>query len=216
MKENSPRRARRDHGRYLGAWNAYPGAGYEEGAAVIGLAWATICCTGSSPTRSCSSGWRALGARRSLPSEPDRRRRHLLSLLQRQDRHAARIPRRWMARADRRCNLPRSQTLDALRRQSRPAQRRLTTRGTPASHPIRMWCATAASGPCSISVSTATSGPRCECSPSAPTPITSPKSNEILIDVGAPGTIDETFAHKPSVIYHDGALYHFYCAVSGK
>ena len=27
------------NGRYLGAWNAYPGAGYEEGAAVIGLAW---------------------------------------------------------------------------------------------------------------------------------------------------------------------------------
>ena len=37
-----------------------------------------------------------------------------------------------------------------------------------------------------------------------------------LIDVGAPGSIDETFAHKPSVIFHDGALYHFYCAVSGK
>lgn len=27
------------HGRYLGAWNAYPNAGYEVGAAVIGLAW---------------------------------------------------------------------------------------------------------------------------------------------------------------------------------
>ncbi|HEX4156672.1 MAG TPA: hypothetical protein VHY48_13770 [Acidobacteriaceae bacterium] len=37
----------------------------------------------------------------------------------------------------------------------------------------------------------------------------------VLIDVGAPGSIDETFAHKPCVIYHDGALYHFYCAVSG-
>ncbi len=37
-----------------------------------------------------------------------------------------------------------------------------------------------------------------------------------LIDVGAPGAIDETFAHKPSVIWHKGALYHFYCAVAGK
>ena len=37
-----------------------------------------------------------------------------------------------------------------------------------------------------------------------------------LIDVGPPGSIDETFAHKPSVIYHQGALYHFYCAVAGK
>jgi hypothetical protein len=42
------------------------------------------------------------------------------------------------------------------------------------------------------------------------------KVPEILIDTGAPGTVDETFAHKPSVIFHDGALYHFYCAVAGK
>ncbi len=37
-----------------------------------------------------------------------------------------------------------------------------------------------------------------------------------MIDRGAPGSVDETYAHKPCVIYHDGALYHFYCAVSGK
>ena len=42
------------------------------------------------------------------------------------------------------------------------------------------------------------------------------KVNEVLIDTGAPGSIDETFAHKPSVIFYEGALYHFYCAVSGK
>jgi hypothetical protein len=42
------------------------------------------------------------------------------------------------------------------------------------------------------------------------------KSSEILIDAGAPGTIDETHAHKPSVIYYNGVLYHFYCAVAGK
>ena len=42
------------------------------------------------------------------------------------------------------------------------------------------------------------------------------KVPEVLIDTGAPGAVDETFAHKPSVIYHEGALYHFYCAVSGK
>jgi hypothetical protein len=42
------------------------------------------------------------------------------------------------------------------------------------------------------------------------------KVNEIMVDVGAPGSVDETFAHKTSVIFHDGALYHFYCAVSHK
>jgi hypothetical protein len=40
--------------------------------------------------------------------------------------------------------------------------------------------------------------------------------SEILIDVGPPGSVDSTYAHKPSVVYHQGALYHFYCAVSGK
>ena len=42
------------------------------------------------------------------------------------------------------------------------------------------------------------------------------KLPEVLIDTGAPGTIDETFAHKPSVITHEGVLYHFYCAVGGQ
>jgi predicted GH43/DUF377 family glycosyl hydrolase len=42
------------------------------------------------------------------------------------------------------------------------------------------------------------------------------KVDEILIDVGPSGSVDSTFAHKPSIVYHDGALYHFYCAVSGK
>jgi hypothetical protein len=42
------------------------------------------------------------------------------------------------------------------------------------------------------------------------------KAPEVLIETGPPGSIDETFAHKPSIIFHDGALYHFYCAVSGR
>jgi len=40
------------------------------------------------------------------------------------------------------------------------------------------------------------------------------KSNEILIDVGAPGSVDSKYAHKPSVFSRDGRLYHYYCAVS--
>ena len=42
------------------------------------------------------------------------------------------------------------------------------------------------------------------------------KVDRILIDVGPPGTVDSTYAHKPSVVYSDDALYHFYCAVSGR
>ncbi len=39
------------------------------------------------------------------------------------------------------------------------------------------------------------------------------KCPESLIDVGAPGSLDSTHAHKPCVIWHEGALWHFYCAV---
>jgi predicted GH43/DUF377 family glycosyl hydrolase len=42
------------------------------------------------------------------------------------------------------------------------------------------------------------------------------KVDEILVDAGPPGSVDEKFAHKPSIIYAKGALYHHYCAVSGK
>ena len=35
-----------------------------------------------------------------------------------------------------------------------------------------------------------------------------------LIDVGPQGSVDSTYAHKPSIVFHDGLLYHFYCAVS--
>jgi hypothetical protein len=42
------------------------------------------------------------------------------------------------------------------------------------------------------------------------------KVDRILIDVGPPGSIDSTYAHKPSLIWHNGALYHYYCAVSGR
>lgn len=42
------------------------------------------------------------------------------------------------------------------------------------------------------------------------------KVNEILVDVGAPGSVDETYAHKPAVVWNDRVLYHYYCAVAGK
>ncbi len=42
------------------------------------------------------------------------------------------------------------------------------------------------------------------------------KVDEILVDAGPPGSVDEKFAHKPSIIHAKGALYHHYCAVSGK
>lgn len=40
------------------------------------------------------------------------------------------------------------------------------------------------------------------------------KYEEILIDVGAPGSVDSLYAHKPGIIGEKGVLYHFYCAVA--
>ena len=59
-------------------------------------------------------------------------------------------------------------------------------------------------------------GRACELLALGKSPLYFTKVPEVLIDVGPPGSVDETFAHKPSVIVHDGVLYHFYCAVSGK
>ncbi len=36
----------------------------------------------------------------------------------------------------------------------------------------------------------------------------------VLIDVGPKDSIDSRYAHRPAVIALQGALYHFYCAVS--
>jgi predicted GH43/DUF377 family glycosyl hydrolase len=42
------------------------------------------------------------------------------------------------------------------------------------------------------------------------------KCDQAIVDVGPPGSIDSAYAHKPSLIAHQGVLYHFYCAVSRK
>lgn len=39
------------------------------------------------------------------------------------------------------------------------------------------------------------------------------KVNEFMVDIGTKGTIDDRHAHKPSMIFWQGDLYHFYDAV---
>jgi len=40
------------------------------------------------------------------------------------------------------------------------------------------------------------------------------KAPEPLLDVGPPGSVDARYAHKPSVFWRAGRLYHYYCAVA--
>lgn len=37
------------------------------------------------------------------------------------------------------------------------------------------------------------------------------KYPEPLLEVGAPGALDDLHAHKPALLWHDGTLYHYYC-----
>jgi predicted GH43/DUF377 family glycosyl hydrolase len=46
-------------------------------------------------------------------------------------------------------------------------------------------------------------------------PLRFEKIDEVLIDVGKPGSVDDDYAHKPALVFDRGDLYHFYCAVSG-
>ncbi len=39
------------------------------------------------------------------------------------------------------------------------------------------------------------------------------KVEDPIVPNGAAGTLDETHAHKASIVYYEGKLYHFYCAV---
>jgi hypothetical protein len=224
------------NGRYLGAWNAYPGAGYEEGAAVIGLA-----------TSDDLRHW-TLGEPILLPSDgaawehgglyrPD-------LLLEKGTYYLY-----YNAKTD---PLPKSEgggwheqtgvaTSKDLKVWTRYAGNPILPNGPrgsatyPAGNPLHdVTPATAdsrdsrfASNPYVVKngrqfgmfyfgFGYARPGRACEMLAVGNDPFHFKKVPEILIDTGAPGTIDETFAHKPSVIFHDGALYHFYCAVSGK
>jgi len=40
------------------------------------------------------------------------------------------------------------------------------------------------------------------------------KCDGVLIDVGPAGSVDSKYAHKPAIIFHNKTLYHFYCAFS--
>jgi len=42
------------------------------------------------------------------------------------------------------------------------------------------------------------------------------KSGGVLLDIGAPGSIDDIHTHKPAVITWDGRLEHYYCAVGAQ
>jgi len=223
-------------GKYLGAWNAYPSAGYEEGAAVIGLATSEDLLhwelTDPILTPRDGAPWEHGGLYR-----PDLMLDHGTYYLY------------YNAKTD---TLPASEGGGWREQTGVATSTNLTTwtrydhnpilanglRGSatyPTANPISSTQppipdardSRFASNPFVVQnghdfamfyygFRYQRPGRACEMLALGKSPYSFVKVPEILIDTGAPGTIDETFAHKPSVITHEGALYHFYCAVSGQ
>jgi len=208
-------RLKRVHGRFLGAWNAYPNAGYEAGAAVIGLAWSDdlLHWDLTDPILFPNDGapWEHGGLYRPNLIEHD----GVFCLY-------------YNAKTD---LLPKSEGGGWLEQSGVATSRDLKTWTRYAGNPILRnggpdsWDARFASNPFVVQhkdlwgmyyFGLDRHGVARELLALGHDPFHFEKVNEIIIDRGAPGTVDETFAHKPCVIFHNGALYHFYCAVSGK
>jgi predicted GH43/DUF377 family glycosyl hydrolase len=203
------------HGRYLGAWHAYPNAGYEEGAAVIGLAWSSdlLHWELADPILFPADGapWEHGGLYRP-------------NLIEHDDVYYL----YYNAKTD---SLPKSAgggwheqtgvaTSRDLKHWTRYQGNPLLPNGGPDSLDSRF-----ASNPFVVRHNGLWGmyyfgldhrGVARELFALSREPYHFEKINEIILDRGKPGTVDETYAHKPCVIFSDGTLYHFYCAVSGK
>ena len=206
-------------GRYLAAWNAYPGAGYEEGAAVIGLAWSydLLQWELTEPILFPQDGapWEHGGLYRPdllldngtyylyynaktdpLPKSEGGGWHEQSGVATSQDL------KNWT-------RYPGNPILPVASKQSNARDARFASNPyvVKNGHEFAMYY---------FGFGFQRPGRACEMLAVGADPFHFRKVPEILIDTGVPGSIDETFAHKPSVIFHDGSLYHFYCAVSGR
>lgn len=212
LRENelqSPARLVKVGGRYVAAWHAYPNAGYEEGAAVIGLAW-------SDDLFRWERGPVILRAEDGAEWERGGLYKPYLVKIGNTFHlyyNAKTTGTPWKEQT----GLAISKDLKTWTRH--PASP-LIRNGPEGAPDFRF-----ASDPVVVShrgqwgmfyFGLAKDGYARDLFAFGDSPTKFTKADEVLIDVGPPGSIDEKFAHKPAVIFHDGALYHFYCAVSGK
>lgn len=212
---HSPGKLKKVHGRYLGAWNAYPHKGYESGAGVIGLAWSDdlLHWDLTEPILFPQDGapWEHGGLYR--PNLVEYKGVFYLY---------------YNAKTD---TLPKSEgggwheqtgvaTSRDLKHWTRYAGNPILRNGGPDS-----WDARFASNPFVVRYKDWWAmyyyglnrrGVARELLALGHDPYHFTKVDQIIINPGQKGSVDDDFAHKPCVIYHDGVLYHFYCAVSGK
>lgn len=212
LRENalqSPARLIKVGGRYLGAWHAYPSAGYEEGPAVIGLAWSDdlVDWHRGDPILLPQDGaaWESGGLYKPY-------------LIRAGDTYylyynAKTADTPWVEQT----GLATSKDLKTWNRHPASPLLRNGAKGS--------WDDRFASDPVVVEhrgqwgmfyFGLSTDKKARDLLAIGPSPTQFTKVPEVLVDVGPPGSLDDTYAHKPSVIYHKGELYHFYCAVAGK
>lgn len=197
------------HGRFLGAYHAYPNAGYEEGPAVIGLCWSDdlLHWQVDAPILFPKDGadWERGGLYK--PCLVEHEGTFFLFY------NAKTEGKGWREQT----GVATSSDLKTWRRyEANP----ILPNGAPGS-----WDEIFASDPCVLRggkewaffyYSLDSKGKARDLLATGVDLFHPVKVPRILIDVGPPGTVDSTYAHKPSVVTYKGALYHFYCAVSGK
>jgi predicted GH43/DUF377 family glycosyl hydrolase len=196
-------------GRYVGAWHAYPRPGYERGPAVIGLAWTDDLhhweLTEPILTPDPAYAWEAGGLYKPYLI----RNGDLYYLFY----NAKTTERRWHEQIG-------LATSPDLKTWTRHPGNPIVRNGPPGA-----WDARFASDPCVLRYGPwwalyyyglADDGHARDLLALGRDPHHFTKAPEIMVNVGPPGSIDEDYAHKPSLIYSRGALYHFYCCVSGR
>lgn len=211
LRENaleSPGRLIKVDGRYVCAWHAYPNPGYEEGAAVIGLAWSDdlIHWKRDKPILFPHDG-----------AEWERGGLYKPYLVRIGDTYhlyynAKTAEKRWH-----------EQTGVAISRDLKTWTRYpgnpIIRNGGPNAPDARF-----ASDPFVVRhgdqwalyyFGLANDGKARDLLALGRDPLHFEKVDEVLIDVGKPGSVDDDYAHKPALVFHRGDLYHFYCAVSG-
>ncbi len=210
----SPGELKKIHGRYLGVYHAYPNAGYEEGAAVIGLCWSDDIRKWEiePPCLRPEDGayWECGGLYK--PCLVEERGTFYLFYNAKTKTRPREQGGGWIEQTG-------VATSKDLRTWTRYDRNPIIPVG-----PKGNWDERFASDPCILIDGkrwvffyySLGQGKARDLLAIGDTPFTPQKVDEILIDTGPPGSVDETYAHKPSVVWRQGALYHFYCAVSGR
>ena len=206
----SPGKLRPVRRRFLGVYHAYPNAGYESGPAVIGLCWSRDLMRWEvdPPCLQPADGaeWERGGLYKPCLVEHG----GTYYLFYNAKNAAARG---WHEQTG-------VATSADLRRWKRYEANPILPNGGPGS-----WDERFASDPCVLLDGSTWAmfyygldarGKARDLLATGASPFRFTKVDEILVDVGPPGTVDETYAHKPSVVWHEGALYHYYCAVAGR